>query len=224
MIKIGTPRIASGMGDTLLLTSICKHIPNTIVELFPQAEKFKIFFENICDKVIITENAFVTPDIPPGHFAQQKLRFYGLNNVCYLPFIYPQKKYIEQGKKFIEKYENPIVFVANCAKHNSIRDPHKNYFQPILDKLSENHTILQFGLSSNFSEYKKTIPILDCSIEDLISYYISIKKFIGVDTGDTHLMIAVGGSCDIYVPSNINIRQPNWWNYKNYSHLNYYYY
>lgn len=224
MIKIGTPKTSSGMGDVLLLTAVCKHIPNSTVELFPQAEKFKIFFDHLCNNVNITENAFVTPDIPPGHFSQQKLRFYGFDNVCYLPFIYPQKKYIEKGKKITEKYENPIAFIANCAKHNSIRDPHKNYFQPILDKLSEKHTILQFGLSNNFTEYKKTIPIVDCSIEELICYYISIKKFIGVDTGDAHLMIAVGGSCDIFIPTNQYIRNSIWWNYNNYSHIKYHYF
>lgn len=224
MIKIGTPKTSSGMGDVLLLTSICKHIPNTTVELFPPAEKFKIFFDNICEKVIITENAFVTPDIPPGHFAQQKLRFYNIENKCYLPYVNIKPEYILRGNELISRYRNPIVFVANCAKHSKNREPHKSYFQPIIDSLSDSYSILQFGLSHNFAEYKHTIPIVDCSIYDLICYYSVIKKFVGVDTGDTHLMIAVGGSCDIFIPTNQYIRNSNWWNYNNYSHIKYHYF
>lgn len=222
-IKIGTPKTSSGMGDVLLLTSICKYIPDSIVELFPHAEKFSIFFDGLCKKVEIKEDAFVTPDIPPGHFAQQKLKYYGISNQCYLPYV-KKDKYVSLGNNLISKFENPIVFVSNCAKHNKYREPEGNYFQPIIDKLADSYTILQFGLSNNFTEYKHTIPIVDCSLPDLISYYSAIQKFIGVDTGDTHLMIALGGSCDIYVPFSVNIRNPDWWNYKNYSHLNYYYY
>ena len=222
--KIGTAQSSSGMGDVLLLTSICKHIPNLTVELFPKAEKFKLFFDNICNNVNITENAFITTDIPPGHFSQQKQRYFGLEDVCYLPFIFPKEEYKIKGYELISKYINPIVFVGNCAKNSIYREPPKNYFQPILDKLSESYTILQFGLSDNFTEYKKTQPIVDCSIYDLICYYSVIQKFIGVDTGDSHLMLAVGGSCNLMIPINPNIRNPEWWNYKDYNHINYIYY
>jgi len=222
---VGTPEIAPGMGDVLLLTAVCKHIPDITVELFPNAEKYKIFFDNICKEVKIKDNAFVTPDIPPGHFAQRKLRFYGLEDNCHLPYIYPKKEYIENGNKLISKYKNPIVFVPDCAKHaHKNRQPENGYFQPLIDELCKNHTILQFGFSNNTTIYNNTIPILDCSLYDLISYYISIKKFIGVDTGDTHLMIALGGDCDIFIPQSYVHRETEHWNYHGYNNIRYYYF
>lgn len=223
-MSVGTPRTSSGMGDTLLLTAICKHIPGITVELFPEAAKFKIFFDNLCEKVLITENAFVTPDIPPGHFAQQKLRFYGIENKCYLPYIHIKKEYIIRGEQLIANHTNPIVFVPNCAKHNKNREPHGTYFQELIDNLSQKRSVLQFGLSNNFTQYRNTIPIVDSSIYDLICYYSVIKQFVGVDTGDTHLMIALGGYCDIYVPRNQYIRNSTWWNYQYYPHINYHYF
>jgi hypothetical protein len=225
MTKIGTPKTSSGMGDVLLLTAICKHIPNSTVELYPNAKKFQLFFDQICKEVIITDQAFVTPDIPPGHFAQQKLRFYGIRNKCYLPYVYPKNEYLTKGLELIKHYHNPIAFVANCAAHQKARDMPKNIAQNLVNNLiSKNHTVLQFGLSNNLTELQGTTPIIDVSVYDLICYYSAIKKFVGVDTGDAHLMIALGGSCDLIIPSNKIIRNPEWWNYKNYNHITYVYF
>jgi hypothetical protein len=221
-IAIGTSRYSSGMGDILLLTSICKHIKNVTVELYPHAEKYKIFFDNICEKVVISDNAFVTKDSPPGHFSQQKLRSLGFENVCYLPYIYPKSEYLEKGLSLIKNYKNPIAFVANCAKHSQNREPSKEYLQKIINEYSKKYTVLQFGLSNNFTEFNNTIPIKDVSLYDLICYYIAIKNFIGVDTGDSHLMIALGGKCDILIPSDQSIRNQEWWDYKGYTNINYY--
>ena len=223
--KIGTAKTSSGMGDVLLLTALCKHTKNLTVELYPDAEKYKIFFDNICKEVIISDNATITQDVPPGHFAQQKLKCFGLDNVCYLPYIYPKSEYTDKGLGFIKQYSNPIAFVANCSpQHSSYREPNKSYLQNIVNRISEKYTVLQFGISSNFTELKNTIPIIDIPIYDLICYYSAIKKFMGVDTGDAHLMIAVGGSCDIIIPSNTLIRNPDNWNYKNYDHIRYQYF
>lgn len=224
MIKIGTSKYSSGMGDVLLLTSLCKHLKNVKVELYPNAAKYKIFFDNICDSVEISENATVTPDIPPGHFSQQKLRYFGLSNVCYLPYLHPKPEYFDIGKNLIKNYHNPIAFVSNCNINQKARDIPKEYAQTIVDELSKKHTVLQFGLSNNLTKLNNTIPILDLSIYDLICYYSAIKNFVGADTGDSHLMIALGGKCSLIVPSDRTLRNPDWWNYKNYSNITYTYF
>lgn len=203
------------MGDILLLTAVAKHIPDCEVHLQPQAAKFSRFFRNISSKIVITENIIPTPEIGEGHYALKKLRALGLENKCYLPYVDVSDSEKKEGLKLIKNYTNPIVFVANVAKHWKLqREPSdKQYFQSIIDKLSETYTVLQFGLSSNFTEYKHTIPIIDSSIDDLIKYYYAIGKFVGVDTGDTHLMLAVGGWCQAHIPM-FGLRMPSLWNYK----------
>lgn len=204
-----------GMGDILLLTAIAKHIPNCEVRLQPKAAKFARFFRNISSKIVITEDIIPVPEVGSGHYALRKLRALGLEDKCYLPYVDVSEEEKKDGLTLIEKYTNPIVFVGNVASHwKQQREPSdKRYFQQIINELSESYTVLQFGLSSNFTEYKHTIPIVDSSIDDLIKYYYAIGKFIGVDTGDTHLMLAVGGRCQAHVPV-FGPRMSSVWNYE----------
>lgn len=203
-----------GMGDILLLTSVAKHIPDCEVHLQPEAEKYSRFFRNICSKIVITDNIIPLPEIGPGHYALRKLRALGMENKCYLPYVDISEEEKQDGLSIIKKYQNPIVFVGNVAKHwKKEREPSQQYFQDIINNLSEEHTVLQFGISSNFTEFKKTIPMVDICIDDLIKYYYAIGEFVGVDTGDTHLMLACGGFCQAHIPV-IGPRISSLWNYE----------
>lgn len=213
-----------GMGDILLLTACAKHVPDCEIQIPPQASKFARFFRDISKNVVITENITPTPDIGPGHYAIKKLRALGLENKCYLPYVHLTTDEKTEALNLVKTYKNPIVFVGNVAKHwKQEREPrNKKYFQSIINYLSETHTVLQFGISSNFTEYANTIKMIDIPINDLIKYYYGIGKFVGVDTGDTHLMLAVGGYCEAHIPR-YGPRSPEEWNY-NTSRIKYYYF
>lgn len=222
MISIGTPQGSCGMGDVLLLTAVCKHMPDQVrVELFPKAAKYGLFFDHICKDVIITDRAAVTKDIGSGHFAQRKMRSLGLHNLCYLPYIYPKPEYMEIGLELIKEYNNPIAFIANCASSRHIRQPPAPILQQYVDSLTSRYTVLQFGISNNFTPLKNTIPIVDTDIYTLLCYYTAIKRIVGVDTGDIHAMIAVGGAADVLIPKSTPHRDHDQWNYKHYSHIRY---
>jgi hypothetical protein len=202
-----------GMGDILLLTAVAKHFPDCTVQLQPSAAKFSRFFRNISKEIIITQKVEPLKECGGGHYALRKLRALGCENKCYLPYVDVTEQEKLYGLELIKNYKNPIVFVANSAKQWKFdREPKPTFLQPIIDKLSQTHTILQFGISDNFTEYKNTIPIIDISIEDLIAYYSAIGKFFGIDTGDTHLMLAVGGYCEVFIPRP-KFRMPETWNY-----------
>ena len=211
---IGTGN-ASGMGDVLLLTSICKHIPGCTVELHPGTERFSIFFDGLCEKVVIKDKPLDLSNIGNDHYTLSKMRSVGLNNKCYLPYIKISEEQRQKGRNLISEYENPIVFKPNCAAHwNHLKEFSKDIWNPILDELSKTHTILQFGLESNFTDYDQAIKIKNCSIEDMICYYSAIKKYIGVDTGDLHLMLACGGTIDVYCPPTCVDYVHSRWHYK----------
>lgn len=215
--------ITYGMGDILTLTGIAKHFMDCEVHLQPQAERFSRFFRNICSKIVITENIQPMKEIGDDHYTLRKLRGLGYENLCYLPYIDINDEEKKIAKKLVQQFNNPIVFVANSAPQWKFdREPPQEYFQPIINELSKKYSILQFGLSNNFTPYKNTIPIMDLSIEELILYYYGIQKFIGIDTGDTHLMLAVGGECDVFIPRP-KFRIPQAWNY-NSSKIKYYYF
>lgn len=205
-----------GMGDILLLTPAAKHNPHCVVQLQPQASKFSRFFRDISSEIEITNNITPCPEEGYCHYALRKLKGLGLGNKCYLPFVSVNEQEINNGLSLIEKYKNPIAFVGNSSNQWKYDREPKNtkYFQNIINTLSEQYTILQFGISANYTPYKHTISILDLDIQTLIEYYASIKKYIGVDTGDTHLMLAVGGECDVHIPYYSKSRDPTLWNYE----------
>ena len=214
----------TGMGDILVLTSVAKHIPNSIVQLQTNISHFSRFFQGICSQIIITDNILPTPEIGQGHHAVRKLRYFGLESKCHMPLVLFSEEELNKGISMIKNYENPIAFVGNSSvmwKHE--REPSHQYLQNLIDKLCEQgHTVLQFGISKNLTQFKRTIPIVDLDINNLICYYAAIKKYVGVDTGDTHLMLALGGSCEIYIP-NFGARIPELWNY-NSTKAKYYYF
>jgi len=208
---IGTGQ-STGMGDILLLTTICKHIPNCTVELHPAAEKYSRFFKDQCKEVVIKDHPFDLPNMGGGHYAQAKMTGIGLGDGCYLPHIEISKEELERGEELIKDYDNPLVFKSGCAaawKH--IREAPKGFWEPILEELGETYTLLHFGVSDNFIEFPGLVNIIDPSIPDLICYYAAIKKYLGVDTGDSHLMLACGGSTMVYSPpTSIDYNRVRW--------------
>jgi hypothetical protein len=208
----------TGMGDILLLTAVAKHATNAEVHLQSSNSKFARFFRDIAEKIVITDSIIPMPECGNGHYAVRKLRAVGLENRCYLPYVSVSESEKNEGLQIIQKYRNPIAFVANSSsqwKHE--REPEVEYFQNIINNLVSNHDILQFGVSSNFTKFINTIPLIDLDIDTLIKYYAAIGRYIGVDTGDAHLMLAVGGICDVHIPRR-GSRIPTEWNY-NYPHL-----
>lgn len=218
--------INDGMGDILLLTAVAKYFPSAEVHLQPTAAKFSRFFRDISSKVVITNDIVPVPERGNDHYAKRKLRgiSHDLANMCYLPYVSYNKKELEDGMALVKNYTNPIALVANSSlrwKHE--REPKEPFFQNIVDELnSSGHTVLQFGISNNFTPLKNTIPMVDLDIDVLIKYYAAIKKFVGVDTGDTHLMLALGGVCTVHIPK-FGSRLPREWNY-DHPNIKYYYF
>jgi hypothetical protein len=203
-----------GMGDILLLTAVAKHCTDAEVHLPPEANKFSRFFRDICKQIIITDNIVPMPESGYDHYALRKLRAVGLAHKCYLPYVSVSEDEKQHGLELIKPYNNPIVFVGNSSSHwKHEREPHKEYFQNIIDNLIKTgRDVLQFGLSSNFTKFSNTIPLIDLDIDTLIKYYSAIGEYVGVDTGDTHLMLATGGKCKVHIPRH-GSRLPMEWNY-----------
>jgi len=149
------------------------------------------------------------------HRAARRMSTVGLEKLCYFPYVDITREEREKGRELIAGYENPIVFKPNTAGHkvSAYRELNTEDWKPILKKLSEKHTILNFGMSKHMTEFENTISIKDVSVSDLICYYSAINKYVGVDTGDMHLMLACGGSVNVLFPAHCGEYQPAKWNY-----------
>tara|TARA_R110000822_G_scaffold41701_1_gene113452 strand:- start:406 stop:1116 length:711 start_codon:yes stop_codon:yes gene_type:complete len=214
-IIIGTSPNSSGLGDVLLLTPLCREFPDSTVELTPEAAgRFGSLFNGIAN-VRVTETPTITKDVGGGHFANRKLRGHGRGDVNYLPEIKLIDEEIEWANKVISKYDNPIIFAPNTALRNKNQrefDPMK--WQVVIDHLSQTKTVLQFGMSSNFTPFNNTIMCKDNDVRQTAALYSSVGHYMGVDTGDMHLMLAVSGNVTVLVPNSKPDYQHDQWHYK----------
>lgn len=221
MNNIRIPIDSTGLGDMLLYTAVCRHIPDATIVLKDSNKKYSFLYKNLCKEIVVNNEEKQLPDIGNDHYIKQKLRYFGIETDDILPKISLDEEKKKFFKQKIIQYKNPIVFMANCSKqwafYRQFSDEDKA--QKIIDKLSENYTVLQFGISSNFTEFKNTIPILDIPLEELPYYYANIGRYCGIDTGDYHLMLATGGKAIVYVPDNISFYNYDFWHYKMYTNV-----
>jgi hypothetical protein len=198
---IGLPAGSQGFGDLFTITPICKARPDCIVELPPKSEKFTRIFDGICAEIHFVENPVATQGTGTGHWSKQKLRTMGLPDDDYYPYIKVTEDEIARGHELIKDYEDPIVFISNCSKHWAhLRQMSQKDTQKLVDILSKDFTILQFGVASNIMKLDNVVELHDKSLEDLICYYAAIRKYVGVSTGDLFLMLAVGGEVVLSIP------------------------
>jgi hypothetical protein len=202
-----------GLGDTLLFTSPFRHsnAKHKIINLTPSIERFSFFFENLVTKINITDNIEPTTDIGHGHFAARKCRHAGYEGTDIIPqIIFDSTPYDNEVISVLKNIETPVVLKLECSntwKH--LRQFPLEYWLNYL-KIPP-HNIIQFGVSDSFIPFPGAIHMVDVPLKLQTAYFRHIKRYIGVDTGDLHLMLAVGGCVEVHVPpSNIYYKYDEW--------------
>lgn len=200
---IGAHPNSSGLGDVLLLTAICKHFPDVIVQLHPDYSKFAFLFNGLCKRVELTTTPIHTPGMKENcTVTEGMLAEFGYFGKDTTPFIFVDGHNYKQAKEKLKHIKNPIAIKANCSKRWShVREYNINYIQDRVNELVlKGFTPIQFGISDNFTPLNNCIHMIDVELPELAALYKVIGIYFGVDTGDAHLMISVGGSCTILVP------------------------
>lgn len=211
-IKIGLGEVG-GMGDLLCLTPICRHA-YPIVEIKSQYKNFSCIFNNIADVKIVENPVHVQHD-DNEHYCISNLRACGFSCDEWMPFIKLSDCEIEIALKELDGIDNPIVFCPNTSiKWKQIREFDHCKFQKIIDSVSEKYSVLQFGMPNNFSDFKNiTKKFCGIGVREEASIFSVVKKYIGVNTGDMHLMVACGGKVNVLTPHSSNVFKRNKWEY-----------
>jgi len=200
---IGANPASSGLGDVLLLTAVCKHFPGLTVQLHPNYQRFAFLFDGLCEKVEFTTTPVHTLGMRPHKTVTEgMLEDFGYHGKDTTPFIFVNRDDYEQAKQELKHIKNPIVVKANCSSRwKDVRQYDINYVQKEVNKLIlAGFTPIQFGISDNFTPLDGCIHMIDVDIQKLSAIYKVIGHYFGTDTGDMHLMIAVGGTCTVLVP------------------------
>lgn len=212
---IGLPTNAQGIGDLMTITPICKQVPDCVVQLPPSSKKFSRIFRDIAE-VRYADNPRQIPIRYPliKHWSILKMESLGLPTGDYYPYLSVSQQDLDRGKQLLSGYKNPIAFVSNCSKQWShIRQFSQDQTQYLVDKLAEYFTVIQFGVSNNIMELKNVVPMHDLPLDDLISCYAVIGRYVGVSTGDLFLMLGAGGETLVHIPPGKHENLHNLWNY-----------
>lgn len=211
-----------GIGDNLAFSPLMKYFKNCTLELLdhPKSRNVASLFEGLCS-INFSENPAGIKESSHPHVAQKKIEGYGIQDiVTCIPEIKLYEDEIAQARKDLQSIKNPVAFVSDNNGSGDPKDytakyriPNKEILQSVVDALSEEYTVLQFSLSSNLSKYENVTPILDLPLRKLAAYYHVIGKYAGVDTGDYHLMLSVGGVCEVICPQSSGHYQHSSWHY-----------
>lgn len=211
LIELGPPYGAYGLGDTLSITPVAKALGNRAVMLMPPAmAHLQFLFHDLCP-VRVTDN-FPVFNWTAKQAAQQKLEIFGLKTSSPLPVVNVRPELIAKAKAFLAGFPNPIVFCPTCSKYwEHMRQRPASFWTRVVDQLSERFTVCQFGRKEFPTVGKaKRMPFVD--LETLAAVYREIGLYVGVDTGDYHLMLAVGGRSVVAEPDPLPPYQASiWW-------------
>lgn len=205
-IKVGLS--CPGIGDSLAITPIFKHFKCATLELIEHHKSHKIapLFDGLCEVVFSQNPCGIKSSINP-HISKRLTEAYGIDDiVSCIPQIKITDMELKSARSSLENVANPIAFIADTDGSGEENNPSKyrvlpkEYLQNLINKYSETHTVIQFGISKNLTKFDNIIQMPDLKLRHLAAHYMAIGKYFGIDTGDYHLMLAVGGSCDVHCP------------------------
>jgi hypothetical protein len=219
---------AGSLGDWLSLTPILRakaaESPLVIAPDAPHTRLFAAVYDGLAEVQLINGPVEHVPEISSDVcFSQRILDHYGLSDRSAIPSINVTTEEVAWAREFLKDYPNPMAFNPTTASAR-LDKPFSdicNYRRlpialvvSIIDALkTAGHTILKFGaktihtnIYNNHEDFEDVVSIPDLTIRQLAACYHVIGKYIGTDTGDHHLMLAVGGECRLFIP-------PSSWNY-----------
>lgn len=222
---------SSNLGDNLSYTALAAHTPIR-VHMYNDAGCRGVapIFDGLCE--VVFDNGGPVDGKPtnprstddgtiPWPAAKRCLLQYGFPDVPAIPIMKFEEWEIAEARDFVydlyndSPYEGDldICVIKASPQVTDLRTPPIELMQAIIKSRPETNFI-GFGLSPkhfkhNFAnvELPRVKMFWDFSIRKQAAIYQIIGKYIGCDSGDYHLMLSTGGSCEVLVPAEK-------WNYR----------
>lgn len=215
--KFGSSSV--GLGDLLLLTSVCKYFPNKFTIQLPENKsKYSILFHGLAE-VEITNDINFLPDIGDGHYSTRKLRnfFKNADSMDNRPLVlYTDEESEKWAWEYLKDIKNPIIICPTCSESTGGKDNIRSFNDELIKKLTEDFIqqdftpiIHSFDSTQEYPENIKVIRNLD--LKKYICLLRKIGRFFGCNTGDMHLSVALGCISTVIQPqSTYNFSEIEW--------------
>lgn len=212
LIELGPCEDAFGLGDFLSITPLAQALGDKAIMLMPQrCQHLAFLFLGLCP-VRFTDN-FPVFDWRVGHAATMKLARFSLHTHSPIPVVKLSPEALHRAKPLLSGIPNPVAFNPTCSLHWAhVRERPHAFWKPVVAELAKRFTVCQFGRQ----DYEtvtgaRRMPFVD--LETLAGCYSLIQNYVGVHTGDHHLMLAVGGRCVVAEPEPIPEFHNAYWSY-----------
>ncbi len=203
---------SSNLGDNLSLTPLMR-AAQCRVHLFDDAAVRAVapIFDGLGEVVFdngspTTHAPKASPESPVrGPHSKKTLAQFGYPDADPIPRIVLTDDEIARARELVSGLSNPCIIKANTSQRN-YRTPPAELMQWI-QMQNPDVTFLTTALSPNHAKHNfdftplgGVFPLWDLPIRQMAAIYQAVGRYIGGDTGDYHLMLAVGGKCDVLVP------------------------
>lgn len=205
------------LGDALWLTPLARYIPDLVVQMRAGDKRSRAvapIFDGLCKVEFVDNPSEPNKSKLDVHVARKILYAYGVVGRNSIPSIKLTEQEIAWAKEYLKDYKDPIVMINNNSGTNDPANfraryvcPPQESMQEICDHFVKNgKTILQFGPDAKYYDRDPFIPlngavqIRGLGVRELAACYAVIGKMISGDTGDYHLMLAVGGETVTLIP------------------------
>lgn len=214
----------ANLGDTLWVTPLARYVPDLVVWMRmndTKAERTSAILQYTCARVIQADPPETRKAPIKGHVTQQILTAYGHGGKPSIPKITFGPGELEWAIDYLRKTvggKTPMNKVIGMVTHTSgWRDPSNQraqYVRGASEMYSKvaafwrgaGYTILQFGPDPDFystdivEPLEGAVLVRGLSVRQLAAVYHVVGRLISPDTGDYHLMLAVGGKVACLTP------------------------
>lgn len=198
-ITLGPLRDAFGLGDTLTVTPCAAAIPNAVMQMPAKMQALAPLFDGLCP-VEITEDFPVFPMCNGKSVTDSNLSMCGIHSVGALPVVRITPEETRAARLTLASCAHPVALVPTCSKAWAhIRGRSPDFFKPIVETLAARRTVIQFGFA-DYPDLPGTIRMPFKDFRHLAALYSEIGLYVGLNTGDYHLMIAAGGKAVVIEP------------------------
>ncbi len=212
----------ANLGDTLWLTPLARYEPDLTVWMRGDDAKARAvapILDGLC-KVKLEPNPPETEMFPfRGHVTQRILAAYGHRDKPSIPRVILKPEEVLWAVDYLKGvtggHSSKVVGIVNHCSGSSdptntrahyVRGPLEHYAALAAFWRGAGYKVLQFGPKLGYYDrdvwtpLKDTIPVRGLSVRQLAAVYHVVGKLIAPDTGDYHLMLAVGGKVGCLVP------------------------